>query len=74
MTTAQRIEGETINADEVYTLNEFKLRTRLGRHSFRKIRNDGLKVIRVSGKTYVSGRAWLDYVSTKEATDVRDDD
>lgn len=71
MTTAQRIEGETINAHEVYSLDEFKVRTRLGRHAFRQARNDGLKVIRIGGKTYVRGQSWLDYVAGKESTDIR---
>lgn len=72
MTTAQRIEGETISANEVYSLAEFRVRTRLGRHAFRKARNNGLKVIRLGGKTYVSGSAWLDFVATLEATDIRE--
>ncbi len=60
-----------INAAEIYTLPEIKRRLRLGRWSFRKLRQAGLQVIVVGRCSYVEGAAAIE--ALKAAAEVQAD-
>ncbi len=49
-----------ISAAEVYRLGELKRRLGMARHSFRRLREVGLPVLRVGRCCYVEGSAVLD--------------
>lgn len=67
MPGATIVNGETITADETYTLEEFQRRARLGRHAFRRARDAGLKIVRTGGRVFVRGSAWIEYLAKLEA-------
>jgi hypothetical protein len=65
----------TIKGDEAYTLQEFSRRTGFREWGLRALRNRGLPMIRVSGRCFVRGRDFLQFLdremqkeSTKSAT------
>jgi hypothetical protein len=51
-----------ISAVELYSLPEAKRRLRLGRHSFRALRQAGLQILRVGRCHFVSGQELIDVI------------
>jgi hypothetical protein len=49
----------------LYTVDEAQRRLRLGAWAWRKMRNDGLVVLRVAGRAFVLGRDLISYIETK---------
>ena len=60
----KRTEG-TIRPDEIYRLDEFKLRSGLGDFAFRQARGDGLRVVAIGKKIFVRGLDFIEYVDGK---------
>jgi hypothetical protein len=50
---------------ELYTVEEARRRLRLGEWSWRKMRRDGLYVLRSGGRSFVSGKAIIAYLEAK---------
>jgi len=51
-----------IRADECYSLAEFQLRTKLGRHALRSLRRAGLAVRTIGGRRFILGADFLQIV------------
>ena len=50
-----------IRADELYTVNEIKLRLGVQEHGLRQMKRAGLKVIHFGRRNYVRGQSVLDF-------------
>jgi len=72
MATRNAANADTIVDGESYTLREFQRRTHLGNWALRTARRRGLKVCRVGGRAYISGRDWMDYLSEHAANQSRE--
>ena len=69
-----RIRARTpgvIRTDEVYTVSEFRRRTKLGDYAWRQLRRE-LRVVEVGRKQFIIGADWLDYLTRKAQADDRD--
>lgn len=67
-TTATPTPG-VISSSELYTLDEFMKRSRLGAWAVRMARRDGLPILRIGRRGYVRGSdviAYLDRVAKQE--------
>ncbi|MBI1900915.1 MAG: hypothetical protein HYS13_07360 [Planctomycetia bacterium] len=67
MTSATAITPGVISASEVYTLAEFKRRAALGDYALRQARRQGLRIIAVGKKQFVTGRDFLDFIARAAA-------
>ena len=51
--------AQVIDAQQAYTVAEFKRRTGMADYAFKRARRDGLRVVEVGRKRYVRGVDWL---------------
>jgi hypothetical protein len=51
-----------IEPQALYTVEEARRRLRVGPWAWRKWRRDGLVVLRVSGRAFVSGRSLIEFI------------
>ena len=51
-----------ISPSDLYTVEEARCRLRIGQWAWRQWRRDGLCVLRVSGRAFVTGRALIEYL------------
>jgi hypothetical protein len=51
-----------IEPHALYTVEEARRRLRIGQWAWRRWRRDGLVVLRVSGRAFVSGRALIEFI------------
>jgi hypothetical protein len=51
-----------IRADEMYLVDEARRRLRLGEWAWRQWRRDGLCVLRVSGRAFITGSAIIEFI------------
>ena len=56
-----------VSGDDIYTLDEFSLRTRLGDAALRQARRDGLRIVYIHGRGFISGQEWLRYLTAKQS-------
>lgn len=66
-------DAGVITADAVYTLDEIARRLKLGRWALRTMRQQGLNVHRVSGRAFVIGRDFLEFLQGQASKDVSGD-
>lgn len=51
-----------IDVDQIYSLREFLARTGVGKAGFRTMRRNGLTFYRASGRTFITGRDFANYL------------
>lgn len=66
-------DAGVITADAVYTLDEIARRLKLGRWALRTMRKQGLNVHRVSGRAFVIGRDFLDFLQGQASKSIPGD-
>jgi hypothetical protein len=54
-----------IDAQSLYTVEEARRRLRLGEWAWRQMRRDGLVVLRVAGRAFVTGQQLISYIESK---------
>jgi hypothetical protein len=62
-----------IEPQALYTVEEARRRLRIGQWAWRKWRRDGLLVLRVSGRAFVSGRTLIEFIEQKGGEQQPDD-
>ena len=51
-----------ISPDDLYTLDEFRARTKLGQAALRTLRRAGLRVIYQSGRAFIFGSDFIEFL------------
>jgi hypothetical protein len=59
----------TIKDDEAYTIQEFSKRTGFREWALRSLRNKGLPMIKVSGRCFIRGRDFLQFLDQEAHRD-----
>ena len=62
--TATSLTPGVIEPQALYTADEARRRLRIGAWAWRKMRRDGLNVIRVSGRAYVRGFCLIEFLES----------
>lgn len=65
-------ERGSIHADSLYTLDSFKKRLGMSDAALRSARRAGLKVHYKHGRGFISGQAWITYVTEPEPEPVKE--
>ncbi len=61
----QATTAPPITVDSVYGKDQWKQATGLGETAWQQARRNGLAVLSCHGRSFVTGRAWLEYIEAQ---------